>query len=101
MDLGSNIASDSEDDAVFTSDSEYETTSPSLSEEKEDSEVCGGVVYSNECICVSNESAFRDYKFTVKDMYKKVKSIQKYQLFKMRSEFTTKSKLMLITRNVF
>ncbi|EEY68801.1 uncharacterized protein PITG_18697 [Phytophthora infestans T30-4] len=53
-----------------------------------ENEICGGVVHSNECICVLDESAFRDYKFIVKDMYKKMKSIQKYQLFKMRSKFT-------------
>ncbi|KAF4129956.1 hypothetical protein GN958_ATG20848 [Phytophthora infestans] len=35
MDLGSDIASDSEDDSVSTSDSEYAATSPSLPEGEE------------------------------------------------------------------
>ncbi|KAF4145454.1 hypothetical protein GN958_ATG05350 [Phytophthora infestans] len=35
MNLGSDIVSDSEDAPVFTSDNEYETTSPSLSEGEE------------------------------------------------------------------
>ncbi|GMF21840.1 unnamed protein product [Phytophthora lilii] len=37
------------------------------------------------CIEFSDETAFRNYKFVLDDMYKKVKSIQKYQVFSMRS----------------
>ncbi|KAJ8566358.1 hypothetical protein ON010_g6765 [Phytophthora cinnamomi] len=41
---------------------------------------------SNKCIRVADANAFRDYNFVVDDMYKKVKSIQKYQLFSMSDD---------------
>ncbi|GMF37223.1 unnamed protein product [Phytophthora fragariaefolia] len=41
---------------------------------------------SNECVYCKDESAFKDYKFIVDDMYNKMGGIQSFQLVWMRND---------------